>query len=151
MREVTYTVHRLGRGRWIATVKESGDPPRPLAVSYGPEPRKERRSRAKVRQDEIDAAATVVEASFLDMRIRDLQRREGSLVARGAASHSSLPAVSRTFAAEMLKHMRKGLAANFSEDFLQRWFASRREGTRQGRSGARIRPRIEHLTKVQPN
>ena len=126
-REVVYTVHRLLLGGWMATVKEAGDQPRPLALSDGPELQEDRRAHRRMNLDEVGAAADVIESMLLDTRTRDLQRRHGSLVSRQSASDSLLPAMSREFASELLQPMHKGHSANFSEEFLQRWFASRRQ------------------------
>jgi hypothetical protein len=124
-REVAYTVHRLLLGGWIATVKEEGDQPRPLALSDGPELRNDRRARRRLREDEVGAGADIIESMVTDMRTRDLQRSQGSLVRR-ASLDSMLPAMSREFAAELLQPMQKGQSATFTQEFLQRWFASRR-------------------------
>lgn len=125
-REVTYTVHRLLLGGWIATVKEEGDQPRPLALSDDPELHPERRARRRLKLDELGAAAEVVESIFYDLRTRELQRRRGSVVPRDAVADSLLPALSREFAGELLSPMHKGQAATFTEEFLQRWAANRR-------------------------
>jgi hypothetical protein len=77
---VVYTVHRLLVGGWIATVTEVGDQPRPLALSDGPELRPDRRAHRRLREDEMGAAADVIETMFTDMRTRDLERSQGSLV-----------------------------------------------------------------------
>lgn len=126
-REVRYTVHRLALGGWLATVTEAGEQPRPLALSDGPELRPERRAHRRMKLDDISAAAEVIEMMLLDMRTRDRQRREGSVVARRLAADSPLPAMSREFSAELLGPLRKGQAASFTEDFMQKWFANRRE------------------------
>jgi hypothetical protein len=124
-REVVYTVHRLLIGGWIATVTEVGDHPRPLALSDDPELRLDRRAHRRVREDEI-GAADVIEAMVTDMRVRDLERSQGSLVRRQSVFDSVLPAMSREFALELLQPMLKGQSATFTQEFLQRWFASRR-------------------------
>jgi len=125
-REVTYTVHRLLLGGWIATVKEEGDQPRPLALSDDPELKPERRAKRRLKLDELGAAAEVIESIFYDFRTRELQRHRGSVVPRDAVSDSQLPAMSREFAAELLRPMRKGQAATFTAEFLERWSATRR-------------------------
>jgi DNA-binding transcriptional ArsR family regulator len=126
-REVTYTVHRLLLGGWIATVKEEGDQPRPLALSDGPELKPERRAKRRLKLDELGAAAEVIESIFYDLRTRELQRHRGSVVPREAVSDSLVPAMSREFAAELLRPMHKGQAANFTADFLERWSENRRD------------------------
>ena len=125
-REVTYTVHRLLLGGWIATVKEAGDQPRPLALSDDPELKPERRARRRLRLDELGAAAEVIESIFYDLRTREVQRHRGSVVPRDAVSDSLLPVLSRDFAAELLRPMHKGQAATFTEEFLERWSENRR-------------------------
>jgi DNA-binding transcriptional ArsR family regulator len=127
-REVTYTVHRLLLGGWMATVKEEGDEPRPLALSDDPELNEDRRSQRRLKPDDLGAAAEVVESILYDLRTRELQRRQGSVVPRDAVSDSSLPAMSREFAAELLSTTHKGQAATFSEEFVERWSANRRQG-----------------------
>jgi len=124
-REVTYTVHRLLLGGWIATVKEEGDQPRPLALSDGPELKPERRAKRRLKL-ELGAAAEVIESIFYDLRTRELQRHRGSVVPREAVSDSLLPAMSREFASELLRPMHKGQAATFSADWLERWSENRR-------------------------
>jgi hypothetical protein len=126
-REVGYTVHRLALGGWLATVNEAAEQPRPLALSDGPELQPERRSRRRMKLDEVGAAAEIVEAILLDIQTRELQRSQGSLVRRESISDSMLPALSREFATEQLQPLHKGQAAAFSEDFLKRWCASRRD------------------------
>ena len=122
MREVTYTVYRLALGGWIATVCEAGDQPRPLAVKSRTKHRPERRAPKRIEGDELTAAAGVVEMMFIDMRTRELQRRLGSLVARGSLTDSRLPSMSQDFATERLHSVREGQATSFSEAFLRRWF-----------------------------
>jgi hypothetical protein len=148
MREVTYTVHRLALGGWIATVCEAGDQPRPIGVNSRPKHRPERRAPKRIEGDELSAAAGVVEKMFIDMRTRELQRREGSLVARRSLTDSHLPSISHHFAAERLQSMLKGQATSFSETFLRRWF--RRQAS-SGRQKGQMRPQSGHLTNVQPN
>jgi len=125
-RQVTYTVHRLLLGGWIATVKQAGDQPRPLALSDGPVLRPERRAQRRLNLDEVWAAADVIESMLIDMRTRDMERSHGSLVPRQSVADSLLPAMSRDFASELLQPVHKGQAATFTEEFLQRWFANRR-------------------------
>jgi DNA-binding transcriptional ArsR family regulator len=125
-REVVYTVHRLLLGGWIATVKEAGDQPRPLALSDDPELQQDRRAHRRMNLDEIGAAADVIQSMLVDMRTRDVQRSQGSRVRRESVSDSLLPAMSREFASELLQPMNKGQSANFTEEFLQRWFTNRR-------------------------
>lgn len=123
--DVTYTVHRLLLGGWIATVTEPGQQPRPLALSDAPELRPERRAQRRLRTDQV-GAADVIESMLVDIRTRDMQRSQGSLVSRQSVSDSLLPAMSREFASELLQPMQKGQSASFTEEFLQRWIASRR-------------------------
>ncbi len=126
-REVTYTIHRLLLGGWIATVKEEGDQPRPLALSDDPELKPERRAKRRLKLDEMGAAAEVIASIFYDIRTRELQRHRGSVVPRDAVSDGLVPGMSREFAAEFLRPMRKGQAATFTADFLERWSADRRD------------------------
>jgi DNA-binding transcriptional ArsR family regulator len=126
-REVVYTVHRLLLGGWISTVKEAGDQPRPLALSDDPELQQDRRAHRRMNLDEIGAAADIIQSMLVDMRTRDVQRSQGSLVPRESVSDSLLPAMSREFASEQLQPMHKGQSANFTEEFLQRWFTNRRQ------------------------
>ncbi len=126
-REVVYTVHRLLLGGWIATVREKGDQARPLALSDGPELSPDRRAHRRLRLDEVGAGADVIESMLMDMRTRDLQRSQGSLVRRQSVTDSLLPAMSREFASELLQPMQKGQSATFTEEFLQRWFVHRRD------------------------
>jgi hypothetical protein len=123
---VTYTVHRLALGGWIATVTEHGQQPRPLALSDGPVLRPERRAKRRIKNDDMSAAAVVVEMLFLDMKTRDMQRTAGSFVLRKSAADAALPAMSLVFASELLEPVRKGQRATFTERFLQSWFTQRR-------------------------
>ncbi len=124
-REVTYTVHRLLLGGWISTVQEEGDQPRPLALSDGPELRPDRRAHRRLREDEVGAGADIIESMLMDMRTRDLERSQGSLVRRASLEPIS-PAMSREFASELLQPIDKGQSVTFTQEFLQRWFANRR-------------------------
>jgi hypothetical protein len=94
------------------------------------------------------AAANVAESMFMDMRTRELQRREGSLVAKRSLTDSRLPGISHDFATQRLQALRKGQAASFTEEFLRQWF-SRQDP--EGRQKGQMRRRSAHLTKVQPN
>ncbi len=125
-REVVYTVHRLLVGGWIATIKDEGGEPRPLALSDDPELEPDRRARRRLKPDDVGAAADVVESIFYDIRTRELQRRRGSVVPRDAVLDSLLPALSREFAGELLAPMHKGQAETFTEEFLERWSKNRR-------------------------
>jgi hypothetical protein len=125
-RAVVYTVHRPLVGGWIATVTEIGDHPRPLALSDDPELRPDRRARRRLSDDEIGGAADVIESMLTDMRMRDLERSQGSLVRRQSVSDTLRPAMSREFASELLQPMRPGQSATFTQEFLQGWFANRR-------------------------
>ncbi len=129
VREIVYTVHRLLLGGWIVTVTQEGFEPRPLALSDDPELESDRRARRRLKPDEVGAGAEVIESIFVDMRTRELHRREGSLVARQATFDSKVPALSREFAVELLQPIGKGQALTFTEEFLQRWSSSRRQGT----------------------
>jgi len=126
-REVSYTVHRLLLGGWMATVREAGEQPRPLALSDAPELRPDRSARRRLKDDEVGAAADVIESVLLDMRTRDLRRSQGSLVPKESVSDSLIPEMSRDFATELLHPIQKGQSATFTEEFLQRWFANRRD------------------------
>ena len=126
-REVAYTVHRLLLGGWIATVKEAGEQPRPLALSDSPELRPDRRARRRLGKDDAASAASVIESMLVDITMRDLQRSQGSLVPRRSVADSLIPALSRVFATELLMPLEKGQSATFTEDFLQRWFSNRRD------------------------
>ena len=124
--EVSYTVHRLLLGGWIATVREPGQQPRPVALSDTPELRPERRAHRRLRTDDVGAAADVIESMLLDIRARDLRRSQGSLVSRQSVWDSLLPPIARDFASELLRPMQKGQSATYTEEFLQDWFTNRR-------------------------
>ncbi len=126
MREIVYTVHRLLLGGWIVTVTQEGFEPRPLALSDDPELQGDRRARRRLKPDDVGAGAEVIESIFVDIRTRELHRREGSLVPRRATFDSQVPALSREFAAELLQPIGKGQAMTFTEEFLQRWSTSHR-------------------------
>ena len=125
--EVSYSVHRLALGGWIATVTAAAGQPRPLALSDMPDLRPERRKQRRSKPDSVGDAAVVVEMMLQDMLTRAVQRRLGSTVSRKADSEPALPGVSREFAAELLLPMHAGQATSFSEKFLQRWLANRRQ------------------------
>ncbi len=126
MNEASYSVHRLAMGGWIATVTVPGGQPRPLALSDTPLLRPERRQQQRKRGS-LDDAALVVEMMLQDLLTRAVQRRLGSTVSGKAGSELVLREVSREFAAELLLPIPAGEATSFSERFLQRWLANRRQ------------------------
>jgi hypothetical protein len=87
----------------------------------------ERRARRRLNLDEVGAAAEVIESIFSDIRTRELQRRQGSLVPRDSVSDDLRPALSREFANELLQPMHKGQAATFTQEFMQQWSAGHRD------------------------
>ena len=125
--EASYSVHRLAVGGWIATVTVAGGQPRSLALSDTPVLRPERRKQRRSTRGSLGDAALVVEMMLQDLMTRAVQRRLGSTVSGKAASELVLPAVSREFAAELLLPIHAGEATSFSERFLQRWLANRRQ------------------------
>jgi len=114
-------------GGWIATVTVAGGQPRPLALSDTPLLRPERRQQRRSKRGSLGDAALVVEMMLQDLLTRAVQRRLGSTVSGKAASELVLPEVSREFAAELLLPIHAGEATSFSERFLQRWLANRRQ------------------------
>jgi hypothetical protein len=125
--EVSYAVHRLALGGWIATFKVANGQPRPLALSDVPPLRPERRRHRRGTQDPLVEAGIIVEMLLQDMLTRAMQRRLGSTVKGKAALDPHLPGLSREFAAELLLPMHAGQAATFSEKYLQRWLANHRQ------------------------
>ena len=125
--EASYSVHRLAVGGWIATVTVAGGQPRSLALSDTPVLRPERRKQRRSTRGSLGDAALVVEMMLQDLMTRAVQRRLGSTASGKAASELVLPAVSREFAAELLLPIHAGEATSFSERFLQRWLANRRQ------------------------
>jgi len=125
--EASYSVHRLAVGGWIATVTVAGGQPRPLALSDTPLLRPERRQQRRSQRGSLGDAALVVEMMLQDLLTRAVQRRLGSTASGKAVSELVLPEVSREFAAELLLPIHAGEAASFSERFLQRWLANRRQ------------------------
>jgi hypothetical protein len=115
-REVTYTIHHLSFGGWMATVSQRGRQPRQLDPDAGDEAAPE-----VTPFDERTGAARLAQAMFGDALAR---ARPG--VREAHAGEDVTRVISGEFAEELLRSMRPGQEASFTAEFVRRWYENRR-------------------------
>jgi hypothetical protein len=114
-REVTYTIHHLSSGGWMATVSQRGRQLRQLEVS-GEEAAPEGRS-----LDEQTGAARLAQAMF-----QDALTRARPAITDAPVTEDVTRVISRDYAEELLRSMRPGQEASFTAEFVRRWYENRR-------------------------
>ncbi|MEA2655442.1 MAG: hypothetical protein QOI23_807 [Chloroflexota bacterium] len=115
-REVTYMIHHLSFGGWMATVSQRGRQPRQLDPDAGDEAAPE-----VTPFDERTGAARLAQAMFGDALAR---ARPG--VREAHAGEDVTRVISGEFAEELLRSMRPGQEASFTAEFVRRWYENRR-------------------------
>ena len=116
-RQATFTVQHLLLGGWIGTIHDRGREPRPVESAEQASP------------GELEEGAGPYELAmtmFRDVLGRESQRSGQALAAE------AIPAIGRQFAAEMLRPIGHGQEANFTAEFLWRWFENRRMRSEAG-------------------
>ena len=109
-REVSYVIHHLSFGGWVATINVTGRQPQPF------EP-------AERNLDKATGAAELVYMMFKDV-IGKGRARRGILA---TPDDALLQVISREFAEELVKPMRAGQEATFTAEFVRRWHENRRQ------------------------
>jgi hypothetical protein len=120
-REVTYTIHHLSFGGWIATVSQRGRQPRHLEVSSDLPPGTGGQAHAAGQLDEKTGAASLALAMF-----RDALTRARPASTDAPITENVTRVISGEFAEELLHSMRPGQEATFTAEFVRRWYENRR-------------------------
>ena len=108
-REVSYVIHHLSFGGWLATVNVAGGQPRPFDAEQG-------------HLDEAAGAQELVHKMFMEV-LGKAQRRG----APAAPDEALIHVISREFAEELVRPMRGGQEATFTAEFVRRWYENRRQ------------------------
>jgi len=104
--QISYVVHHMTFGGWIATAATGGLHPKTIEVE------------GQTQLDETSGAAQLAAAMFTHA----LQR-----TAPTSADRALIQVISREFAEELLRPMRAGQDATFTAEFLRRWFENRQQ------------------------
>ena len=121
-REVTYTIHHLSFGGWMATVSQRGRQPRPLETDDHSHSAREEAGSGSAELDEKAGAGNVAHAIF-----RDVLSRARLPINDAHVTDSVARLVSGEFAVELIRPMRPGQEATFTAEFVRRWFENRRQ------------------------
>jgi hypothetical protein len=118
-REVTYTVHHLSFGGWMATVSRRGRAD--LQLEVDDDSTAAEASQSKGQHDEQRGAGLLARAMFKD----GLARARTSIGA--PVTGDATRQISGDFAEELLRSMRPGQKATFTVEFVRRWYENRRQ------------------------
>jgi len=105
-RQVSYIVHHMSFGGWLATAAAGGGQPQRIEVE------------GQSQLDEGTGAPSLALAMFADA----LQKSSRTTVDRAL-----IQVISREFAEELLRPMRAGQEATFTAEFLRRWYENRHQ------------------------
>lgn len=105
-RQVSYFVHHMSFGGWLATAATGGRQPKTIEVD------------GQAQLDEKTGAAVLAYAIFADAL------QQSSPTGNGRAL---IQEISREFADELLRPMRSGQGATFTAEFLRRWYENRHQ------------------------
>jgi len=132
-----FTVHRLGTGDWLATVTTPGQRPTALEMPEWAEiyPAEHPRSDKVVADDSL-GAPRLAHAMFESARRAAGLNTDDYWAIDQRRPNNQL--ISRAFAEERLWPMRRGQTAEFTADFVRRWYEDRIE--RLGKDSARRLP-----------
>jgi hypothetical protein len=108
-REVSYVIHHLSFGGWLATTSVSGRQPRPFDSQHG-------------HLEEETGAQELVHTMF--MEVLGKAHRPG---APAAPDEALIQVIGREFAEELVRPMRPGQEATFTAEFVRRWYENRRQ------------------------
>jgi len=121
-REVTYTVHHLSFGGWMATVSQRGRQPMRLEVGDHSQPAGPAADPGSSQMEDRTGSLELALAIFHDVLAR---------AGLNANDQNSADAVVRLiggeFAVELLRPMRPGQEATFTAEFMRRWYENRRQ------------------------
>jgi hypothetical protein len=138
-RDVTYTVHHLSFGGWMATVSQRGRQPRRLEVGdHAPKVQRQdwaafqehlaqaqpARPAADPRSDQMEGERPLELAMAI---FHDVLARAGSKVKDQNAADAVVRLIGGEFAIELLRPMRPGQEATFTAEFMRRWYENRRQ------------------------
>ena len=121
-REVTYTVHHLSFGGWMATASQRGRQPKRLEPDEDAQPPGQEAGSRSGELDERTGPRELAQAMFRDVLSR---RPDRSGTAQSSDAVDQL--ISGEFATELLGPMRPGQEATFTSEFVRRWFENRRQ------------------------
>lgn len=103
-RQVSYVVHHMSFGGWLATAAVGGRPPKTIEVE------------GQAQLDERSGAGALAHAMFTDALDQP---------APTSADRALIQVISREFAEELLRPMRPGQEGTFTAEFVRRWFENR--------------------------
>ena len=129
-----FTVHRLGTGEWLGTVTVPGQRPKALELPEWGEIKPPEGPRA----DRVIADDSLGAPRLAHAMLESARRAAGLETDDYWESDQARPSnqlISRAFAEERLWPMRRGQTAEFTADFLQRWYEDRSERLRASPSG----------------
>ncbi|MGH7765295.1 MAG: winged helix-turn-helix domain-containing protein [Candidatus Dormibacteraceae bacterium] len=104
--EVSYRVHHLSFGGWLAATITAGREPAPIEVD------------GQTQLEEAGGAAKVAHAMFGHALDRSSKKRSDSPL---------IQVISREFSEEVLRPMRAGQEATFTAEFVRRWYENRQQ------------------------
>jgi len=121
-REVTYTVHHLSFGGWMATVSQRGRQPMRLEVGDQSQPAGPAAdpgsSQMEDRTGSLELALTI---------FHDVLARAGLNANDQNSADAVVRLIGGEFAVELLRPMRPGQEATFTAEFMRRWYENRRQ------------------------
>ena len=116
--EVTFTVHHLSFGGWMATINQRGREPVQLEPDETAQPGRQVEGQGSGQGDAKTTARELAHAMFRDVLARARIQTNDDAVTR---------LISGEFAAELLRPMRPGQEATFTAEFVRRWYENRRQ------------------------
>lgn len=120
--DVSYMVHHLSFGGWMATVSQRGRQPIRLEVDDGSQTTRPALNPGSSQLEENTGSFELAEAMF-----SDVLARAGFNVNDPQSGDPLVKLISREFAAELLRPMGPDQEATFSAEFLRRWYENRRQ------------------------
>ena len=122
-REVTYIVHHLSFGGWMATVSRRGREPLRLEPSGDPRSARENTEAGLSQEEERTTAQELAHAMFRDV----VTRAHIQLKKDAKPADAMVRLISGEFAAELLRPMRPGQEATFTAEYVRRWYENRKQ------------------------
>jgi hypothetical protein len=120
--EVTFTVHHLSFGGWMATISQRGREPVRLEPDQDAQPVQEDVEQGSGGADERTTARELAHTMF-----RDVLARARMPANKATSTNAVTRLISGEFAAEILRPMRRGQEATFTAEFVRRWYENRRQ------------------------
>ena len=119
-RQVTYTIHHLSFGGWMATVSQRGRQPQRIESTEDTQPARETVGARPAEGDDMTNSSALAHAILLDVLAR-----AGVPINRTQAGDAVARLISGEFAVELLRPMRPGQEATFTAEFVRRWYENR--------------------------